>query len=190
MTGIIRFCKPFVNTFRGVSCKYFCGVKNQWVRCEAEGQNRRRGLDIEKTEVVESLRGLVLVGKRGRVLELPYVLRPRSWYNEAELRSIAYNRLCQHFGNAHVKCELRVKSIDGRKRGARLDLAILDSSDRNRIRLAIELKKSPLSVARAQAQRYREELGIPTLTVRGFDEARNVIELVEAELLRIEGTPA
>ena len=84
----------------------------------------------------------------------------------------------QYVLKAQVKL---MRGFNGSKRGARLDMAVLDKRD-GRIVLVIETKRSPGSTATAQGERYSRMAGARVLYLRGLGACAGCLSAVLSAL--------
>ena len=81
-----------------------------------------------------------------------------------------------------LRTELKLpRGMGGSKRGARLDMAILDR-ETSRILLIIETKRSSRSKATGQGERYSRMAGAPVVYLRGIEACRQAAGPVLAAL--------
>ena len=106
--------------------------------------------------------------------------------SEGDCRAAAFVALAKALPrNYLVRTELKLpRGLGGSKRGARLDMAILERAT-GRIVLVLETKRSAQSKAEAQGRRYSEMTKAPVMYLRGMEECQACAPRVVNALPRI-----
>lgn len=103
-------------------------------------------------------------------------------HNESDCKVAAAAKLIQVLGERYIiRVEYRIKALTPGRRGARLDIAVLDKST-GKIALIIEVKRNAWSKAVSQGRRYADLTGAPVIYLRGMEQAERAVEHVCAAL--------
>ena len=95
--------------------------------------------------------------------------------SEFEVQALAYWNIKQQYPKTRGEYKIP-KDKDNGIRGARFDIVIFDSL--GDMKLIIEVKKSSVGKSSKQGNRYSELTGIPCIYIRGAQQAKHALEIV------------